>query len=94
MFRVEHAHHQRGKRHQQHEGPHDAREQNCQRGLVRRPASPCQKIDKLRREHDSEQGHRAHENGRERRNFVCESPRRFIAIDRDFLRKRRDERCR
>jgi hypothetical protein len=48
----------------------------------------------LRGEHDSEQRDRAHENGGECGNFVRKSPRRCIAVDRDFLRKRGDECCR
>src|SRR6266542_2896802 len=54
---------------------------------------PHVRSSKLRREHDAKQRDSAHENSGERRNFVRQSPCRFIAFDRDFFRKRRDE-CR
>ena len=79
ILRVQHSHDQRGQRDKQDEREHDAREQNGQVGLFR-IESRRENPDELRREQHTEHCDRAHENNGERRDFVCQSPRRFLAV--------------
>src|SRR5260370_38366023 len=74
VLRIENSHHERCQRDQQHEWPHDSREQNRERCFIRRPTSPRQKIDKLRREEDTEQRNSAHKYGGERGGPVFKPP--------------------
>ena len=80
VLRIENSHHERRQRHQQHEWPHDSREQNRERCFIRVPTSPREKTDKLRREEDTEQRNPAHKNGSEGRDLVRKPPGGFVAF--------------
>src|SRR5260370_41874161 len=80
VLRIENSHYERRQRDEQHEWPHDSRKQNRERCFIRRPTSPRQKIDKLRREEDAKQRHPAHKNGSECRDLVRKPPGGFVAF--------------
>ncbi len=81
---VEHAHRQRGERHEQDEWKHHARERNGERGFFRREPT-AEHRDQLRRKSDAEQRDRAHEDNGERGDLVCQPPGGGVAFGRDLF---------
>ncbi len=90
VLRVQHSHGQRGQRDQEDEGIHDAREHDGERRFFR-IESRGQKSDEVGRDHDADQDDGAHENRRQRGDFIRELPGRVVAFRGDLLGKDGDE---
>ena len=93
MLGIEHAHHERGERHQEDERIHDARQRHRQMCLVSIEAR-CKQGDEQRRDQDPEHAQCAQHDGGQRRDLVRKTPCGAVTVGGDGLGKGGDERGR